>query len=211
MTVNTDKRNPKDILVISVPAKTSAPIIHNTGNNPIFLAGTQKIEKTATGANPITRHIYQLNGTEMSGHKILDHDETYLVVLEGPWPGSTSGSPYKSALLHDDLGPSLRVTGCLPPAPIEADNSLAWLKNQALTDVTACEAAEDGIDMLLSRKGGEGKEKEGMPWRVAYLAKAQWVGIFGLPPASAYAFTADRGEVIRASVVKTPKDQIEIR
>ena len=196
--VNADKRNPKDIVVISIPAKMTAPVIHNTGNEPVFLSGSQRIETSSFEANAVTRHIYQLNGTEVGGRKPLGRDETYLVVLEGSWPENTTGS----ILVHDDLSPALRVAGCLPPAPMEADDLLAWLKSQSLAAASACETWGGGIDMLLTREDNVSATS----WRVAYLAKAIWAGVFNLQPASAQILAARHRET-----VKTSKDRIEIR
>lgn len=193
VTIDTDKHNSKNILVIPVLAKTISPVIHNTGDEPIFLFGAQKNDDSFN-ANA-SRHIYSLNGTEMGNHNALNPNETYLVVLEGPWLGNSSDA----LIIHDDPGPALQVTGCLPPAPIEADDSLAWLKSQTLSPITTCEVWAGGTDIMVHKDSGAS-------WRAAYLAKPIWSGIYNLPSASARTLNADHSERALSS-----HDHIEIR
>lgn len=200
VTIGTDKRNPKGVLVASVPSKTAAPVINNTGDNPVFLFGTQRA--TAKPAAAAARHIYRLNGTEMDAAHPLAAGETYLVVIEGAWPGAA-----ESVLAHDDPAAALRVAGCLPPGPIEADDQLAWLKSQVLTAVTACDSGAGGIDMLLARKENENPAS----WRAAYLAKAEAAGMFALSPATAYAVTTSHAGTGLLPLARTPEQRVEIR
>jgi uncharacterized protein YfaS (alpha-2-macroglobulin family) len=199
VTVNSDKRSQKGVLAMALPPKTAALIIHNNGNDPVFLFGTQRAKpKTPSAA---ARRVYELNGKEMNEKSPLARDETYLVVLDGVWPGSS-----ESVLIHDDPGPALRVMGCLPPPPIEADDQLAWLKSQVLTATAACESGARGIDVLLARR----ENGSAASWRVAYLAKAQWIGGFSVPPAQVYGVTADRATSVAPSLATTA-ERIDIR
>ncbi len=170
VTINTDKKNPKDILAIPPSEKTAPSVVHNTNDAALFLSELTQTP-ISSPAHPIARRIYQLNGVETETHA-LERGQTYLVVLEGPWPGRNSG-PVE---IHDDVFPAMRPVACLT-SEFASDNNLAWLKSQNFNPQISCEIAGGAIDVL--------DKKEGDGWRVAYLAKVEGIGSFFLPPANA--------------------------
>ncbi|MDP9127545.1 MAG: hypothetical protein M3N08_04705, partial [Pseudomonadota bacterium] len=198
VTVDTDKRNPKDLLALFVPAKAGLPSIHNAGDEPVFASRVLDAEPGPAVTPLISRHIYQLNGTEMVANKALTRGETYLVVLEGPWAPDKASGLAGGIFIHDELAPSLRAAGCLPPAPVDADNELDWLKNQTLTPLASCETWDGGIDMFAAKR-------EGTTWRAAYLAKAMWSGAFTLASPSA------RNPSLNHEPISGAKTRVKIR
>lgn len=168
VTVGTDKRDPKKILVVALPDKAAPPTIHNSGDVPLFLTEAQRTTDATTTS--ISRHIYRMNNAEVAPGMPLSQGETYLVTLEGSWPEGSA--PFH---LHDAPGAGLRPAGCLPGSSPETTEALAWLKTLPLTPVTLCETGDGSVDMLMTRKEGADT------WYAAYLARAEQKGDFDGP------------------------------
>src|SRR5262249_31772936 len=129
VTLNTDKRSLKGVLI--VPEK-AASTIHNTGDGPLFLVRAKIAGNVSSG--PVLRRIFELNGTEVENTSLAPQ-RTYLVVLEGPWPGKENSA---LGLVHDGYSSGLMPSGCLPPPPVESDETLGWIRNENLAPVSSC-------------------------------------------------------------------------
>ncbi|MDX2028430.1 MAG: hypothetical protein SFW62_07320 [Alphaproteobacteria bacterium] len=169
VTIGNDKRSPKTVLTVPVPEKTTGFSIRNTNDAPLFFAAVKSAN--ATGAPVLARRIYKMNGTEAAAEALLSEKETYLVVLEGPWTGNSDAPLH----LHDAPGPGLRPAGCLPEAPLEVGESLAWLRSHPPGPAPLCEIWGGSVDFMLTRAEGPAM------WRAAYLARADQSGEFAWP------------------------------
>jgi hypothetical protein len=136
-----------------------------------FLVEARNATNPSPDKTDITRHLYRMNGAEVMPGDILDRGAMLLVTLEGPWPTEDAAALLG---LHDDPEPALRPVSCALDTTSETSESLAWLKGLLLTSPAACEKAH-AIDIFLSHDV-KGKTS----WRVAYFAKAETSGSFGL-------------------------------
>jgi uncharacterized protein YfaS (alpha-2-macroglobulin family) len=184
------------VLVVPVAEKTTVLTLHNPMDRVLFLAEAHTAQK-ATNAKPaITRRIYRMNGAEIAENETMDHNQIYLIVLEGAWVGDDDSL----IAIHDDLTPAMHPVGCVLDAGMATGDSMAWLKGLLLTTPTACEKSQQSIDALLTRNG-----KNKNAWRIAYLAKADNGGSFNLSPAMA------RGIYGRQETLTGHADALRIR
>jgi len=168
--LNNGEQNVKNILIAPVP-ETSPLTVRNPGDKALYVTEAHITKISTVKDDAITRHIYKLNGTEASG-ETLNRDESYLIIVEGPWPDD---DPNSVILMRDNVSPALRPTSCALGGALETNESLAWIKAQGLTATTQCEKTDRTIDASLTHHDTGTKT-----WRVAYLAKAEWAGVFTL-------------------------------
>ena len=169
------EKNLHGVLVTAVPEKPGFIVRNPSTTQPLSLVVTSPGEAVAN-KNGGKRHIYSLDGNEVSGP--LKHNATYLVMVEGAWAGDGD----TTLLIHENPAPSLIPIGCSIEAP-SADSFLGWLAYKAPTPVKICERSADGLDLLIKRG-----EKESGNWHIAYLAKAVGGDLRVLHPASVEPF-----------------------
>jgi uncharacterized protein YfaS (alpha-2-macroglobulin family) len=176
VTLNNVEQNAHTVLVAGIPERNPSFTVRNPMDRPLFLVTLRATPKAAPPSATLTRHIYRMNGSEMSDADTLDRDQVYLIALEGPWVGDND-----SFLgIHDDLSPAMHPEGCILDTALTASAGLSWLKGFVLTTPTICEKSVQSMNVLLTR----GAKNKG-PWRIAYLAKADNGGNFKLAPPTA--------------------------
>ena len=176
VTLNNNEQNLKNIYAGVLPEKSALLTVHNPLDRALYLAKATSAKNLPNGDSEFTRHIYLLNGIAIMDTDELHRDQTYLVVLEGPWSDSDNPEPL---LVHDNPEPALHIASCSVGHDIETNDSLAWIKGLNLTAKVVCEKAGAGIDAVLTHTDGDQKN-----WRIAYLANTDFGGAFTLSQAT---------------------------
>jgi hypothetical protein len=167
-----DEKNLRGVFAFPL-AERNPPVVHNpSSDKPLHLA-TATAAKSPPVRSAIMRHIYRLDGGEMTGR--LTPGAVYLIVLEGPWAGEGAST----LAVHENPAPAFLPLGCAIEAP-SADSFLGWLAYKTPTPAKACEKSGDGLDILLPRG-----ENDAASWRIAYLASANGVDLRSVRPAAA--------------------------
>ncbi|MDE1900778.1 MAG: hypothetical protein KGI37_03920 [Alphaproteobacteria bacterium] len=149
------------------------PTLRNGDTSPVavtFAAVAQNtLPSTPSPDGSVERHIYRLNGVELSPQTKPFFGETYLVELRGTM---SSGGRF---LLQDDADGAIAPIGCALPPKVDMLSFLPWLTTRDLSSFTDCEKTTRGIGIVLDGKGS-GK------FRAVYFANVAAVAVDALPP-----------------------------
>jgi uncharacterized protein YfaS (alpha-2-macroglobulin family) len=190
VSINKNDRNARGVLVLPWPEKEVAPVLRNISERPFYVSLAQEV-KVAPPKSAIERRIYRLDGNEANGD--LKQGETYVMMLQGPWPMNEK----LPVFVHDDSGPALRPAGCV--AEIPGNDFLAWLRTSPLTPLQACEQMGGTTYILIEHAEGASS------WRVAYLVKAETAGAFDLQKPRARALSGN------PAMLEGRKEQVRIK
>jgi uncharacterized protein YfaS (alpha-2-macroglobulin family) len=92
----------------------------------------------------LARHIYRLNGVELSPNAPTAHGEIYMVELKGAAPDLAADE----SILVQDGGSGLRPLGCPLSAKLDTLSFIPWFTTHGLTPVSACEFSPHGINVV---------------------------------------------------------------
>ena len=110
--VNGAEKDQSGVLVMILPARPAPLSIQNPMDLTALHHRKRDDRETpprAESRNAIARHFYQLDGNERAAGE-LGEGETYMVTLEGAWPGDRAHG--QKLFIHDAAGGELRPLSC---------------------------------------------------------------------------------------------------
>jgi uncharacterized protein YfaS (alpha-2-macroglobulin family) len=110
----------------------------------------------------VTRHIYRLNGVELTPGTRPARGEIYLVHLKGEVAAGAKGMP----ILVQSGGVGLRPVGCPLSPQLGTLSFIPWLSSHELSPFAACEYTPHQINVVLP-----GSENEKHAFSIAYFAR----------------------------------------
>ena len=169
---------------------SKAITVHNREGRPLTLAHTMftlAALPPAPDKDGMTRYIYDPSGALIDMRGGLDLNQTYLVVIEGPWPHTDNRSDAKAdtkseqpaLFIHDETYPALNPIGCALSSHMELPQSLNWAASIKLNDTDGCEKSGNALTLTAHHRDGDGAN-----WRFAYFAVSPWEGRFNGPRAT---------------------------
>lgn len=197
VTVNNRDQNIRNILVLSLPEKTTAVTIRNPNDRPLYMTEIQESKLPASGDPVLIRHIYRTNGSEIAENDSLDRGENYIITTEGTWPVQKTGNDDDGLLVRDPVGPALTPLSCSMTTDLETSDALIWIKNLQLAPAAVCEKSGSTIEAFLTRTSNSAKT-----WRIGYVARAERSGVFKLNPVQIRLQSAEYEPATSAAILK---------
>jgi len=122
----------------------------------------------------IARHIYRLNGVELSPQARPAHGEAYLVELSGKAPADNGDG---EILLQDSASGALRPVGCALSAKLDPPAFAPWFTPHDLSAVASCEESAYGITIVLAPR-----DIDNANFKAVYIAHIDAASVAALPP-----------------------------
>jgi len=183
--INGDERDHTGIWILMLSEKPAPLSIRNAMDRPLFVKEGEKTDMPTSlpPTNAMMRRIYRLDGHEAPFNE-LKQGETYLIMLESPWPSKSASGD--TLFIHDAPGSGWHISGCALDSAAGAAENWSWIGSLSLTAPVNCEKGTQEIGIVIAGSGNSG----GL-WRVGYFAQAEQGGIFYSQPASARGLNSD--------------------
>ncbi|MDD4615561.1 MAG: hypothetical protein PHW76_00340 [Alphaproteobacteria bacterium] len=135
-------------VVAMVPAKDKG--FRNNSAEPLYATFIDAHPNSFSQGTTITRHIYRLNGVELSPTAKPLRGEPYLVEIKGEAPALPKGA---SALVQSRSN-SLHPIGCPLSTQLGNLSFIPWLSARDLTPFTDCEFSPYGMNVVMQPTAG---------------------------------------------------------
>ena len=166
----TDAANAGKIKVGTSDAAAGIAVIRQPANAQALNNDTQALSVTSIALNAVppagkkapTRHIYRLNGVELSAPAKPMRGEIYMVELGGSLPSATTDMSADALakaggriLLQESNDGSLRPVGCPMVSKMDTPAFIPWFTTHNLTPYSLCAFSPHSLNVVLTPDDGD--------------------------------------------------------
>jgi uncharacterized protein YfaS (alpha-2-macroglobulin family) len=158
VTQNNQRRSLSGVMAARLPDAAEASL-HNSGAQPLMVTfaaeATRPPSQQPRGGN-VSRHVYRLNGVELSPQGRPARAETYIVELKGVLPAMTAD---ELTVVHEGAAAAIRPIGCPLSPRIDTPPFIPWFSPKDLTPTQDCEMTSHGFSARLAPGESASDEK----------------------------------------------------
>jgi hypothetical protein len=161
------------VLVIRMPE--TAASASNGDAQPLSVTYVAEGKAAPVSGPAVTRHIYRMNGVELSPPAKPMRGEIYMVELKGAIPDLPDNA---QLLLQDGDANALRPVGCPLSMKMDAPAFIPWFTTGGLTPLSSCEFSVHELSVVLAPASDDVSA-----FSVVYFAHIDAASVTDIPPA----------------------------
>ncbi|MGB9152602.1 MAG: hypothetical protein WCD70_05895 [Alphaproteobacteria bacterium] len=172
LTIGNETRNVSGVLALRL---SDAGFAAARNDDSQLLSITYVSEVAAHISNSaVARHIYRMNGVELSSSEKPIRGETYVVELKGTAPDLSDN---EQILLQDGGANALRPIGCPISAKMDVPSFVPWLTMSDITPTFACEFSAHAVNVIVGPT-----DNDKAAFSVVYFAHIDAASPADIPP-----------------------------